>query len=509
MVGTFNKSNAQNNENVNENIILNESKNEIDFTSLFFPKTIAVIGASLNPVGAIKYVKAHLNTGMKIFPVNVNPSINELEGLPVFRSVKEIPDEIDLAIIGVPKQHVSSVIDDFKEKTVKFSIIFTSGFKESGNENLEKELANAIKNVKTRFIGPNCLGVYNPRGKLMFFPQMLVGDQYTGNISIISQSGGHTAKIITRLISKGVFIAKAISIGNAIDLQPYDFLPYFKKDPDTKAVGFYLESTKNGKKLLNNLKKTNPKKPVVIWKGGQGNTGYKATASHTGELAGNYDLWKAACKQSGTILAEDFDSFIDILTCFAFNMPMPKSLNVALIACGGGNAVEAADLFESMGFTIPPLKEETKKKIYKFIPDINTSLSNPVDLGEYGYIPQYFANAINIVANDTNIDSIVYIKESARFPMFSINFNMTPENYERETVKKLAKMQKKNKENRNIPLYLNDPLISETPEDFKWRISFKEKLGKVGIPVFNRIDILAKTVKKIHEYQQFLEKIQE
>ncbi|MHA1890909.1 MAG: CoA-binding protein, partial [Promethearchaeota archaeon] len=186
MVGTFNKSNAQNNENVNENIILNESKNEIDFTSLFFPKTIAVIGASLNPVGAIKYVKAHLNTGMKIFPVNVNPSINELEGLPVFRSVKEIPDEIDLAIIGVPKQHVSSVIDDFKEKTVKFSIIFTSGFKESGNENLEKELANAIKNVKTRFIGPNCLGVYNPRGKLMFFPQMLVGDQYTGNISIIS-----------------------------------------------------------------------------------------------------------------------------------------------------------------------------------------------------------------------------------------------------------------------------------------------------------------------------------
>ncbi|MHA1889881.1 MAG: hypothetical protein ACTSYS_02730, partial [Promethearchaeota archaeon] len=337
----------------------------------------------------------------------------------------------------------------------------------------------------------------------------LVGDQYTGNISIISQSGGHTAKIITRLISKGVFIAKAISIGNAIDLQPYDFLPYFKKDPDTKAVGFYLESTKNGKKLLNNLKKTNPKKPVVIWKGGQGNTGYKATASHTGELAGNYDLWKAACKQSGTILAEDFDSFIDILTCFAFNMPMPKSLNVALIACGGGNAVEAADLFESMGFTIPPLKEETKKKIYKFIPDINTSLSNPVDLGEYGYIPQYFANAINIVANDTNIDSIVYIKESARFPMFSINFNMTPENYERETVKKLAKMQKKNKENRNIPLYLNDPLISETPEDFKWRISFKEKLGKVGIPVFNRIDILAKTVKKIHEYQQFLEKIQE
>ena len=474
------------------------------FSRLFFPKTIAVIGASNNPVGAVKYVKAHKNKGIDVFPVNVNPDLVTLEDLPVYRSIKDIVPDIDLAIIGVPKQYVPSVIDEFKEKTVYFAVIFTSGFKESGNSQLDRELEKSIEGVDTRFIGPNCLGVYNPRAKLMYFPGMPDGMEYGGNVSIIAQSGGHTAKTVSFLMSRGVYIAKAISIGNAIDLAPLDFLNYFKEDPDTKVVGFYLESTKNGRSLMKNLEKITKNKPVVIWKGGQGNTGFKATASHTGELAGDIKIWKAMCKQTGTIFAENFDIFCDLVTMFSFNLPIPKSLKIGLIACGGGNAVEAADIFEAGGFEIPELLPSTKKKIGEFIPDVNSSFSNPVDLGEYGYVPKYFAKAIDIISQDENIDGIVYIKESSRFPLFSVNFLMSADKYETVTVDELRDITRKNKKRRNIPLYLNDPFISEALDGFTCRVSFRDKLNKVGIPVFGRIDVLMQSIKKAHEYGIYL-----
>ncbi|MEX2683685.1 MAG: CoA-binding protein [Candidatus Sigynarchaeota archaeon] len=484
------------------------SETPIDFTPLFYPKTMAVIGASTNPVGAVKYVKAHLNSGIKIFPVNSNPKYTELEGLPVYRSVVDIKPDIDLAIIGVPKEFVPGVIDDFQRKVVKFAVIFTSGFKESGRDDLEKAILAKIKSVKTRFIGPNCLGVYHPKGHLTYFPSFTAGPELAGNVSFISQSGGHTAKTNLYLITRGVKFAKTVSIGNAIDVSPDDFLPYFKEDPDTAVVAYYIESSRNGKLFMDRLRSITPVKPVVIWKGGQGSVGNTATASHTGELAGNYRLWQAMAKQSGAILAEDFDLMADLLTMFSFKLPLPRSNRIAIVACGGGNAVETADIFEAGGFKIPELQEETKKKIGKFIPDINSSFTNPVDLGEYGYVPDYFANAVDIVARDPNVDAVVYIKESSRFPMFSINFLMSAEEYEAKTIKTLVSINEKNKtEGRNIPLYLNDPLISESLESFQWRVSFRDKLAALGIPVFNRVDVLMKAIKKAHEYQKFLDDI--
>ncbi|MBD3185323.1 hypothetical protein GF325_00730, partial [Candidatus Bathyarchaeota archaeon] len=354
------------------------NKKEIDFTPLFFPKTMAVIGASKNPVGALKYVRAHKDTPIKVFPVNINPELDELEGLKVHRSVEEIGQEIDLAIIGVPKQHVPAVIRGFKDTVVKFAVIFTSGFSESGNDDLQVSLEEAIASVPTRFIGPNCLGIYNPRARLVYFPGYPC-DETDGNIAFISQSGGHTAKTNTYLMSHGANFSRTISIGNCIDLKPPDFLPYFKQDPDTCVIGFYLESTSDGRALMKSLRDVTREKPVIIWKGGRGKVGVQATASHTGKLAGNYKMWEVMCKQTGTMLASDFDVFAGLLTMFSFNIPVPVSNRVALVACGGGNAVEAADFFETKGFKIPELGEETKKKIYKFIPDVNTSLRNPVD----------------------------------------------------------------------------------------------------------------------------------
>ena len=489
-------------------------RNTIDFEPLFYPKTMAVIGASNNPVGAVKYVKAHLNTGIKIYPVNKNPDITELEGLPVYRSILDVEDDIDLCIIGVPKEYVADVIEDFKHKIVKFAVIFTSGFKESGREDLEQAIRTKITDLSlnggTRFIGPNCLGIYHPKGKLAFFPGWPANDEVAGNIAFIGQSGGHTAKMNMLLMSRGVFFSKTISIGNAIDLKPHHFLPYFTDDPDTNVVGMYIESTTkdDGHKFMEALKQITPVKPVVIWKGGQGDVGFKATVSHTGELAGNFKIWQAMTKQTGTILAEDFDVCADLLTMFSFHVPLLNSLRVAIVACGGGNAVETADIFELGGFKVPELKDETKEKIAEFIPDINSSFTNPVDLGEYGYFPKYFVDAVNIIANDESIDAVIYIKESARFSKFSANFNMTPEEYERVYVESLKELHDRNATGRNIPLLLNDPYLSEDLESFTWRASFRDKLAKVGIPVFGRIDVLMRALLKMREYRRFLDHVQ-
>ncbi|MHA1679981.1 MAG: CoA-binding protein [Promethearchaeota archaeon] len=491
---------------MNDKKMNDKEKARIDFTPLFFPKTMAVIGASNNPVGAVKYVKGHKDTPIKVFPVNTNLRLKELEGLKVYHSLDEIPVDIDLAIIGVPKQHVPGVIRSFKTKLVKFAVIFTSGFEESGNDDLAMDLRASISEVGTRFIGPNCLGLYVPRAKLVYFPGHSVNEEDCGNIAFISQSGGHTAKTNTFLRSRGASFSKTISIGNSVDLTPEDFLPYFKDDPDTVTVGLYLESTGNGRELMKQLKNITPVKPVVIWKGGKGEVGVQATASHTGKLAGNYRMWKTVCKQTGTILADNFEVFADLLTMFSYKISVPKSRNVALVACGGGNAVEAADLFEAEGFKIPELSKETKERIYEFIPEVNTSLRNPVDLGEYGYVPKRFADALKIISEDENIDSLVYIKESSRFPMFSVNFLITTEKYEDETVKHLVKAHGHNQKRRNIPFYVNDPFITEALDGFKCRVSFRERMSKEGIPVFSRIDSLMKAIKHAQKYSEFLQK---
>ncbi|MFX0102248.1 MAG: CoA-binding protein [Candidatus Hodarchaeota archaeon] len=488
---------------------MDDKPGSIDFQPLFYPKTYAVIGASTKSVGVRKYVVAHLNTGIKVFPVNKNPSLTELEGLPVYRSVLDIEEDIDFAVIGVPKQFVPEVMDDCDKKGVKFAVLFTSGFKESGNDDLDKIVQEKVQNSKiTRYIGPNCLGVFHPRGKLSYWKGKMATENDAGNVSFIGQSGGHTGKTIGMLLSRGIKLSKVISIGNSIDLQPQDFLRYFQVDKYTSVVGLYLESTSDGKELMNALKDITPVKPVVLWKGGQGEVGFKATASHTGELAGEYKIWKAMCKQTGTILADDYSTLLNLLTMFSCGIPLPKSLNVAILASGGGACVELADVFEGGGFKIPELSDEVKQKIGEFIPDVNSSFRNPVDLGEYGYNPRYYIKALEILVRYAkNVDCIVHVRETTRLKNFAANFNLTPEEYEDFMIQGIFNIEQINKKGRNIPILFQEHMVSESIEGFQSHVSFREKLIPYGIPAFMNEIALMKAIKKMQEYRQYLEKI--
>lgn len=482
---------------------MDEDLKAIDMKPLFFPKTIAVIGVSKNKVSGLKFVLAnymsgYVESGGKVFPIN--PKYKEIEGYKIYPSLfdPEVPD-IDLAIIAVPAENVPNVVRDCGKKRVKFAIIFSSGFGESGLEDLEIELRKAVKEVNkyTRFIGPNCLGVHNPYSKVCYYPGSVI---CPGNVSYVSMSGGHTGRLSHWLVSQGTGVNNIVSIGNSVDLTAIDFVNYFREDPVTKVIALYLESIPDGRKFMKVLKETTKIKPIIIWKGGQTEEGQKATKSHTGGLAGSIEMWKAMAKQTGVILADHFEFFADAVTAFSVKYKLPKDEKVCILACGGGIAIEYSDLCIKNGLKIPELSEVTKKELGEVFPPVNTSFTNPVDLGEYGYIPYNFDKALRIVAKDPNISSILFVREAERFVLFQNvlgipNMEKITIDLMNETTKLIDK-----------PLFCSTSPNSQEVEHYTYRYTFKEKMLKIDVPVSDLIANTCRIIKEMVAYNNYLKR---
>lgn len=473
----------------------------IDMKPLFYPKTIAVIGVSKNKVSGMKFVFAntysgYIKSGGKVFPIN--PKYQELYGYKVYPSLfdAEVPS-IDLAIIAVPAKFVPGVVRDCGKKGVKFCVIFSSGFGESGNEEYQHELEKAVNEVKhiTRFIGPNCLGIDNPYSKVSYFPNM---PSAKGNISYVAMSGGTTSRLACWMVSQGQGFHNIVSIGNSVDLTASDFVNYFREDPLTDVICLYLESIPNGRRFMNALKATTVKKPVILWKGGQSDIGREATQSHTGGLAGSIEIWRAMAKQYGVVTAHHFENFADIITAFSVDFTLPRDENVCILVCGGGIAVEYTDLCARYGLKIPELTPTTQDKLADVFPDVNTNFRNPLDLGEYGYIPDYFNKALRIVAADPNISSIIFVREAERFQLFQETLGM--DDMEELTVDLLSKAAREI----DKPLFCcMSPNSQEIPY-YEARLRFKKKLIQINIPVIDLVPNICETIKKMVAYRKYL-----
>jgi acyl-CoA synthetase (NDP forming) len=474
----------------------------VDMTRLFYPKTIAVIGVSKNRIGGIKFVFANqefVNDGGKVYPIN--PKYQELFGFKVYPSLfdSEIP-EIDLAYISVPAKSVPDVVRECGRKKVKFAVIFSSGFGESGNLELQTKLEDAINSVKdtTRFIGPNCLGINNPYSKIHYYPGMPTAQ---GNISYVSMSGGNTGRLAGWMVSQGCGFANVVSIGNSIDLTPSDFINYFRNDPKTKTIALYLESIHDGRRFIEAIKKTSAVKPIVLLKGGQSEVGVQAVQSHTGGLAGSIDIWKALAKQFGVIFTDHFELFQDALTCFSIDYHLPKNENVCVLVAGGGISVEIADICIQNGLKIPELTEETQKALGKVFPPINTNFKNPVDTGEYGYVPELFAKALEIVANDPNIDTVLFVREAERFNIFQET--MGRDDMKEVTIDSISKILKKVKK----PMFCSTSPNGQEESAYKARYEFKINMLKENLPVIDYIPNVAKIIKQMICYDRYLKKV--
>ena len=378
---------------------------------LFNPSSVAVIGASEKPGTVGRAIMQNLLTRFRgdIYPVNIK--YDKVFGIKCFKSVLEIKERIDLAVIAVPARFTLGIARECGEKHVSAAIVISAGFKETGEEGakLEEELVTIARRYGVRVLGPNCLGVYDAHTGLdtIFNPNDRQAKPGPGNVAFISQSGALGAAILDWLTEAGVGMSKFISYGNAADIKEWELIEYLADDNKTKVIIAYIEGVEEGIKFIRAIKKSVVRrKPVVILKAGKSSRGLRAVASHTGSLAGRYEVYESALKQFGALVVKELNELIVAAKALSW-LPVPKGERIAIVTNGGGAGVLATDATELSGLILAELSAETKSKLRDKLPSA-ASVENPVDvLGDAP--PERYEVAIQEVLSDRNVDAVLVI----------------------------------------------------------------------------------------------------
>lgn len=376
--------------------------------NLFNPKGVAVIGASGNPQKIGYALASNLVTDKKdrrIFLVN--PSEKEILGEKVFADVKDIKENVDLAVIAVKPEIVPNVLRACGEKKIPYCIIITAGYKETGEEGKkrEDELKQIAKNFNIKIIGPNCLGIFDCQNNLnATFGDKLPG---VGNISVISQSGAVGTSMLDFAKKENIGFAKFISVGNEAGLIENDFLEYLLTDENTKAIALYLEAVSDGKRFLELAKKITAVKPLVVLKAGKTARGAMAVASHTGSLASENKIFEAVCAQAKVINVETISQMFDLLKMFNAGIYQPLE-NIGIVTNGGGPSIILADLLElSQSLNLATLTDKTKTALREVLP-ATAAVGNPVDvIGDA--LSDRYESALKILSKVKDIDALAVI----------------------------------------------------------------------------------------------------
>ena len=381
----------------------------IDFKETFLqmkrliePRSVAIIGATdkIDKVGGAvtRNALGSKYTG-KIYLVN--PNVTEIFGQKVYPNIESIPDDIDLVEIVINASLVPETLEQAAKKGVKGAIIISSGFAEVGKRDLQNQITEIAQQNGIRTLGPNCFGLINTEiGLDLSFTS---SKPLKGSIAFVSQSGAMCCGTLDWAAKEEVGFSKFINLGNKCDVDEADCLSYLQDDPQTKVIAIYVEGIRDGRKLFQAIKSVSKKKPILILKAGVTESGAKAALSHTGSVAGNMGIVKAALTQAGAITVEDIEELYDAMQ--VFSQPCPNGRNVAIISNAGGLGVVTADWCSKQGLTLPDLPPKTAEELKAILPSI-ASPHNPIDMtGNANY--QRYKEAIEIVSASENIDMII------------------------------------------------------------------------------------------------------
>jgi acyl-CoA synthetase (NDP forming) len=462
--------------------------------AIFKPRSIAVTGASdkRSRLGTMLLYN-FINIGFegKLYPIN--PEEEKVMGMKSYPSLKSIEGPVDLLVVSLHPDKVPQVIEEAAEKGVRGAIIFTSGYREQGEEGKkrERELVSIARKGNLRLIGPNCMGLYCPSTKLSFIPGL---SKESGPVAFISQSGSLAMYLATAGKMRGVAYSKVISLGNACDLNANDFLEYLGNDPQTGIIACYLEGVEDGRRFLTLAKQISKKKPIILWKVGSTAGGAKAAGSHTGSLCGKKEIWDAVFKQAGLIRAENVYELFGSITAL-INPQLPKGNRVAIVSAPGGPAVSAADVCEQEGLKLAELSEDTKNKLSEIIPNLGTSTANPIDLGfTVAADNTLYIRSATIVGMDDNVDMILVYN-------FRMNKNFAEE---------LIQFKEKIKKTTVVVTNIDQIQDRELGERFR-SIDAQElpivlkRLYESGISIHSTEQDAAKTLVSLAKYRKFLD----
>ena len=375
--------------------------------SLLEPKSIAIIGASDKEGSVGRTITSNIMKGYKgkIYPIS--PTRDKVFDMAAYKTVLDVSDPIDLAIVVTKNDVVPAVLEECGKKGIKGVIVITAGFKEvdEAGQKLEQQLKDIVKKYGIRMIGPNCLGVMNLDPNTMMNSTFLKVTPKTGQIALISQSGAICAALVEDASAQGIGFSAVISVGNKADLNEIDLLKMLADHDQTKVIVMYLEDMGNGQEFLRVCKDItkNRKKPVIILKSGRSPEGAKAAMSHTGALMGSDEIYDAVLSQSGAIRVDTMEELFDYAVAFS-KQPLPLDGDLVIVSNAGGPAIISTDACSKYGIKMATI-EDIRPKINAVIPPWGSS-RNPVDIvGDADY--NRFNGVLDNVLGHKNVGSVI------------------------------------------------------------------------------------------------------
>jgi acetyl-CoA synthetase (ADP-forming) len=376
---------------------------------LFDPRSVAVVGASKNP-GKLGYhvMKSLTEGGFEggLFPVNPNES--ELFGLEAYPSLLDVPQDVDLAVVVLPAQLVPHTIEQCAAKGVRGIVLISAGFKEIEDEQgteLQAEIARLANEAGIPIIGPNTFGMANLHAHLnaSFTPEFSLVKK--GGVSLISQSGGMSHMLAFLAMQQNVGLSKVIGVGNRCNVSFADLLEYLVEDETTRVIAMYMEGVEDPHRLMDVARSIRGKKPVVVYKVGRSQVSDKASKFHTGSLAGQYEVYQGAFRQTGLLAVHSLQELLDAAKALD-SCPLPQGNGTAVLSGQAGPAMAACDVCEDKGLLLATFSPETQERINAALPPLALR-SNPVDMGPAWYSPEAIANVAGAALGDDNVDGVV------------------------------------------------------------------------------------------------------
>ena len=453
------------------------------FEKLFYPKTIAFIGASNKRMWQLRGYVDRNYQGKLYF---VSKGSDKIFDINCVKDVTDLPDGIDHAIIAVNRNQLIDIVKKCVIKNFATIHIFSAGtgeFDEEGRK-IEDEIYNLLKNSSTRAIGPNCMGLYSTGGRFTFNASFKKDP--SGNVAIISQSGDLTERFVNNLNYLGVDFSVGASIGNSISLNITDLIQYLNDDDGTEIISVYFEGfsryhIKEGRKLFELLKKVS--KPLIFLRTGKTDAGKRSAESHTGSLTTSNQIWNAVFSQTNTIQVRSFEELID--TTLAFNHYkdlLPKEIGILLITWSGGNATIASDLITQLGATVPEFSVKTKAKLKRLIRF--GGVVNPLDLPWKNFSDEY-SKIAQIAIEEPYIGGVLA-------ETYQPHDENAWDNYFENLLflKNLCNKQRK-------PFFLSLPFAG-----YQDREEYRKKIIETGVPIFPSFERAAKAFLNLYYYKK-------
>ena len=385
-----------------------------DLKYLFDPRSVAIVGASkdewksggmfINSMLQDKYAGT-------IYPINRRET--EIMGLKCYPAMADIPGDVDLAVLAIPAQAIPAAMEDCARKRVKFAVVHAVGFSEMGSEGkeLEKKMVGIARSGGVRVIGPNCMGIFTSRGRVNTVVPYARMPLDPGGVGFVGQSGWVSEMMLRLGSARGLRFSGIISIGNQGDLTLEDLIEYWGSDPDTKVIVAYIEGLKDPERFVRLAKEICPHKPTIIWKAGSSEMGARSAASHTGSLAGDYQVFQAMFRQTGIIPAFGMEDIIDLAVAFSCPV-LPLGNDLGLLIEAGGGAVASSDAATRVGLRIKPFSSGLQSRLAEYLKDRvppSNNRRNPVDLvwAPIGGASKVYADCLEMIMPE--VDACIVI----------------------------------------------------------------------------------------------------